>query len=427
MQQQPIDSPKKLVSTRPLVLGCMALLILTSTLIVGLALGFGLGRFSQSAFAFAPGIGNGAAQGRPPSAARALDKDFDLFWEAMDLVYRDFYGEVPEPKTVTYDAIRGVVNQLGDPNTSFLTPEEADFFRASMEGSFEGIGARVAWDEERNTVRIVEPFENQPAWRAGIKRDDLVLAVDGDSIVDTDLSEAIEKIRGEKGTQVTLTIERAGEAEPFDVVVTRDRIETPTISTDTLGANQDIAYVRLYTFNQNSGQLVRQAITDALKRNPRALIFDLRGNSGGLLRQAVVVANVFLQDQVVLLERFSDGRTETYRTDGRAAAVDTPLVVLVNEGSASASEIVAGALQDHGRAKLVGVTTYGKGSVQLPHTLSDGSIMRVTIARWFTPLDRSIDGAGLTPDMVVEMPDPQPTNGRDPQLDAALKYLEELH
>lgn len=412
--------------TRPLLLGCVALILLASSFVLGGVLGYGMGRYGQTAIASIPGAGSGnaSAQGRPTKANEALQGDFDLFWEALDLVYRDFYGEIPDAKTITYDAIRGVVGKLGDPNTSFLTPDEASFFRSSMEGSFEGIGARVEWDEVRDTVRIVEPFENQPAWRAGIRRGDLVLKVDGVEVIGTDLAEAIQKIRGEKGTQVVLTVEREGEVEPFEVIVTRDRIETPTISTDTLGDDQEVAYVRLYSFNQNAGQLVRQAVNDAMKRNPRALIFDLRGNTGGLLRQAVVVASVFMQDQTVLLERFASGETEIYKTEGRAVTRDIPMVVLVNEGSASASEIVAGALQDSGRATLVGETTFGKGSVQLPHTLSDGSIMRVTIARWYTPLDRSIDGAGLEPDIVVELSEEERTSRTDAQLQAAIEYLQ---
>lgn len=430
MQQPPTDSSNRLTASprwsQPLLLGCMALALLVSSFVLGGVLGYGIGRFGQPAIAAIPGAGSGnaSAQGRPTKASEALQDDFALFWEALDLVYRDFYGDIPDAKTLTYDAIRGVVSKLGDPNTSFLTPDEASFFRSSMEGSFEGIGARVEWDEGRDTVRIVEPFENQPAWRAGIRRGDLVLKVDGIEIIGTDLAEAIQKIRGEKGTQVVLTVEREGEAAPFDVTVTRDRIETPTISTDSLGDDQEIAYVRLYSFNQNAGQLVRQAVSDAMKRNPRALIFDLRGNTGGLLRQAVVVASVFMQDQTVLLERFASGETEIYKTEGRAVAGDIPLVVLVNEGSASASEIVAGALQDSGRATLMGETTFGKGSVQLPHTLSDGSIMRVTIARWYTPLDRSIDGAGLAPDVVVEVSDEERASRADPQLEAAIEHLQ---
>jgi carboxyl-terminal processing protease len=412
---------------QPILIGCLALLVLASTFLIGLGLGFGIGRLSNGKLALTPlasGSGNGSSQGRPENAREALEPAFPLFWEAMDLLYQDFYGEIPDPKEMTYNAIRGVVNQLDDPNTSFLTPEEADVFRTTMEGSFEGIGARVEWDDERDALRITEPFENQPAWQAGLRRGDLVLRIDGEEIAGTDLHTAVSKIRGPSGTKVVLTIERPGVDEPFEVSIIRARIETPTISTDALGEHNEIAYVRLYTFNQNAGQLVRQAVEEALKREPKALIFDLRGNTGGLLRQAVVVTSIFLEDKTVLLERFANGEIETYKTEGRAVVGDIPMLVLVNEGSASASEIVAGALQDHGRAQLLGVTTFGKGSVQLPHTLSDGSIMRVTIARWYTPNDRTIDGTGLEPNVTVELTDEQRKSGADPQLQAAVELLE---
>ncbi|MEZ4673435.1 MAG: S41 family peptidase [Caldilineaceae bacterium] len=348
--------------------------------------------------------------------------EFRTFWEAMRLVQRDFYGDLPTSEEATYDAIRGVVNDLGDPNTSFLTPDEANLFRTNIAGSFEGIGARVEWDEEADTLRISEPFENQPAWTAGLRRGDLVLAVDGESLVGSNLTEAVKKVRGPKGSMVVLSIQRPDVAEPFDVEVTRDRIETPTIATDILGEDKDIAYIKLNTFNQNAGQLVRQAVEDAVKRDVAGIVFDLRGNSGGLLREAVKVANVFLEDSQILIERFSDGREEIYQTTGSAVAKDLPLVVLVNEGSASASEIVAGALQDNQRAKLVGTVTYGKGSVQLPHTLQGGSIMRVTVARWYTPNDRTIDGEGLQPDLLVALDEAAPSDS-DLQLDAALELL----
>ncbi len=360
---------------------------------------------------------------------QALYPEFHTFWEAMGLLYRDFYGELPTAKEATYNAIRGVVNQLDDPNTSFLTPEEANLFRTNIAGSFEGIGSRVEWDEEFDTLRINEPFENQPAWNAGLRRGDLVLAVDGESLVGSNLTEAVNKVRGPKGSVVVLTVLRINEenpesSEPYDVEVTRDRIETPTIATDTLGADNNIAYIKLNTFNQNAGELVRQAVDDALQRNASGLIFDLRGNSGGLLREAVKVTNIFVEDTDVLIERFSDDREEIYRTTEAAATTELPMVVLVNEGSASASEIVAGALQDHERALLVGTVTYGKGSVQLPHTLEGGGIIRVTVARWYTPADRTIDGAGLQPDVTVEISEEDWNSEVDPQLDAALEYLE---
>jgi carboxyl-terminal processing protease len=370
-------------------------------------------------------LNNAASKDGEAGAQAALGPSFALFWEAMDLLYRDFNGALPTPQEATYGAIRGVVGLLKDPNTSFLSPEEATFFRSNSDGSFQGIGARVAWDEKADTLLITEPFENQPAWVAGLRRNDLILAVNGQSLKGGTVSDAVRLIRGPKGSDVALTVQR-GDAPPFDVTVTRDMIAIPTITTDSLGDEGNIAYIKLNAFTENAGMLVRDATKSAMQRDPRAIILDLRGNSGGLVREAVKVANVFVQDQPVLLERFSDGRVETYATSERAVTPDLPMVVLVNEGSASAAEIVAGALQDAGRATLMGTITYGKGSVQVPNNLSDGSILRVTIARWFTPKNRTIDGVGLKPDIEVPVSDAELSAGSDPQLDTAIKFLKNL-
>jgi carboxyl-terminal processing protease len=398
---------------RPLLITCLSIVIALVLFVGGIGVGFVVGQWGDD---------TSVAAGQSEGPAEGLRSEFPLFWEAMDVLYRDYYGELPQANDATYAAIRGVLGRLDDPNTAFMTPDEAEYFRTNLQGSFEGIGARVDWDINFNTLLIVEPFENQPAWKAGIKRDDLVTHVDGESIIGTDVTSAVEKIRGPKGTTVVLTVVRLGEDAPFDVEVERDRIEIPTIETEVVGG--DIAYIRLNTFNENAGKLVRDAVKAALEKNPSALIFDLRGNPGGLLRQAVEVTSVFLpKGETVLLERFSDGREETYLTEEEPVIADLPMVVLVNEGSASASEIVAGAIQAQQRGQIVGATTFGKGSVQLPQTLSDGSILRVTIARWFTPDDRTIDGEGLEPDVIVEVSDEDRESQRDPQLDEAIKLL----
>jgi carboxyl-terminal processing protease len=403
---------------RPWILGAVMFTVLGLVFALGMTFGYGWGRSVAQAAATTPA----QAEQEVLGAKGQLSPAFDLFWEAMDLLYRDFNGALPTAEEATYGAIRGVVGLLDDPNTSFLSPDEATFFRSNMEGTFEGIGARVAWDEEADTLLITEPFENQPAWEAGLRRNDLVLEVNGESLVGTSVADAVRLIRGPKGTDVELTVQR-GDAPPFELTVTRDLIAIPTIATDTLGNGGNIAYVKLNAFSENAGALVREAVRNAMQHDPDAIILDLRGNSGGLLREAVKVTSVFMQDETVLLERFSDGRVETYPTVDRAVTTDLPMVVLVNEGSASASEIVAGAMQDAGRAKLLGTVTYGKGSVQLPHNLTDGSIMRVTIARWYTPEDRTIDGVGLTPDFEVPISDAELEAGSDPQLDAAVEYL----
>lgn len=414
MTDNPVPTTSGGSGGRSILLTIAAVAVVLLVFIVGFGMGFGAGHFSALP-------ASAAAANQDGASGDGLYPAFDIFWEATDILYRDFYGDRPPAETATYGAIRGVIGEFNDRNTSFMTPEEADFFRSDLQGSFEGIGARVDWDMTFDTLIIVEPFQNQPAWNAGVKRDDLVIEVDGEEIVGTDLTSAVQKIRGPKGTTVKLTIVRAGEEQPLEIEIVRDRIEIPTLTTDTVGGN--LAYIRLNSFNENAGELVRQAVKDALKAQPDGLILDLRGNPGGLLEQAVEVASVFLEDNDVLIERFADGSEEVYKTRDKAESKDLPLVVLVNEASASASEIVAGAVQDHGRGKLVGVTTFGKGSVQLPQTLSDGSILRVTIAKWFTPDDRTIDGTGLEPDVVIEITDEQREAGADPQLDEAIRQL----
>lgn len=422
--------PSKRYPFWPILIGGIGLLIIVFA--IGLGTGLALARTSTASGWAAANwwdmLGPSAtAEEHCFTEDHLLYPEFETFWEAIQLLHRDFYGELPAAEDATYNAIRGVVNELGDPNTSFLTPNEADLFRTNISGSFEGIGARVEWDTEMDTLRITEPFESQPAWQAGLRRGDRILAVDGESIIGSNLTDAVNKVRGPKGSIVTLTVLRITEEEEetFDIDVERDRIETPTIATDRLGDNDEIAYIKLNTFNRNAGQLVKQTVEDAVQREAVGIVFDLRGNSGGLLQEAVKVANVFLEDAPILIERFSDDRVDHYQTTEKAVAKDLPMVVLVNEGSASASEIVAGALQDNDRAQLVGTVTYGKGSVQLPHTLKDGGIMRVTVARWYTPNDRTIDGEGLQPDLLVELSEEARNSDADPQLDAALTLLAE--
>ena len=399
--------------------GCAVLLTAAVIFSVGSALGFAVGRLSS----------DDDTTGSTVIAAetdRALAPgDLDIFWEAMELVEEDFYGELPAPNERSYGAIRGVLKTLDDRNTGFLAPDEATSFMESIEGSFEGIGAMVEWAEDEGAVRIIEPFEDQPAWNAGIRPGDLIIAINGQDVAElTGLNEAINRIKGPKGTEVHLTVRREGLDEPLEFPVTRARIDVPVVESEIYGDNEEYAYVALKRFSVDASKKLRDELENLLTDDTQGLIFDLRGNPGGLLREAIRVASIFLEDERVLIERFSDGTEEIYNTEGSALVPDDlPMIVLVNEGSASASEIVAGALQDVERARLLGVTTFGKGSVQLPHTLSDDSLLRVTIALWYTPSDRSIDDTGLEPDIVVERTIEQRENEEDPQLDHALELL----
>ncbi|MDE0198931.1 MAG: S41 family peptidase [Caldilineaceae bacterium] len=399
--------------------GCAVLLAAAVIFSVGSALGFAIGRMSNA----------DDTAGSTVIAAetdRALSpNDLDIFWEAMELVEEDFYGELPAPNERSYGAIRGVLETLDDKNTGFLTPDEATSFMESIEGSFEGIGAMVEWAEDEGAVRIIEPFEDQPAWNAGIRPGDLIIAINGQDVAElTGLNEAINRIKGPKGTEVHLTVRREGLDEPLEFPVTRALIDVPVVESEIYGDNDEYAYVALKRFSVDASKKLRDELENLLTDDTQGLIFDLRSNPGGLLREAIRVTSIFLEDERVLIERFSDGTEEIYNTEGSALVPDDlPMIVLVNGGSASASEIVAGALQDVERARLLGVTTFGKGSVQLPHTLSDDSLLRVTIALWYTPSDRSIDDTGLEPDIVVERSIEQRENEEDPQLDRALELL----
>ncbi|HHS96419.1 MAG TPA: S41 family peptidase [Chloroflexi bacterium] len=354
----------------------------------------------------------------PPTPARPEEETFQLFWEVWQIVKENYYGDLPDMQTVTYGAIRGMLETLGDEYTSFIEPDIAAILEEDASGSFQGIGAFVQMRED-GKLEIVSVIEGSPAEAAGLQGGDLVVAVDGQSIVGYSLYEAIILIRGPAGTDVTLTIERPGQEGTFDVTVTRARIEIPVVEWEM--RDDGIGYVHLREFSAVATDQLEEALRQILAEHPKGLILDLRDNPGGWLDQAIQVADLFLGDGVVLIERSYEGE-EIFRSYDGDIAEDVPLVVLVNGGSASASEIVAGAIQARDRGILLGEQTLGKGSVQRPYRLSDGSELRVTIARWYTPDDVAIHGQGLTPDIEVPFPEDTPP-GEDPQLDRAVEYL----
>jgi carboxyl-terminal processing protease len=349
--------------------------------------------------------------------------EFDVFWEAWAFVEERFYGEVPSEQERAYGAIRGMVNTFGDQNTAFIEPSRAAIFREDATGSFEGIGATVRLDE-MGRLYIAQPFAGRPAAEAGVLPGDIVLEVDGVSILGMSLYEAISLIRGPADSTVVLTIFRDGVDEPFEVSVVRARIEIEVVESERLEG--DIGYVSLSEFSRGASVKLGDAIK-ALEAEGelKGLILDLRNNPGGLLDEAIFVGNQFIDEGMLTIERQKDGPDQVFEAQAGGVATQVPLVVLVNGGSASASEIVAGAVQDHGRGQLVGEQTFGKGTVQIPHTLSDGSELRVTIAEWLTPDERQINHEGITPDIVVERTQEDYVEGRDPQLDRAIEYLME--
>lgn len=353
----------------------------------------------------------------PPAA---LEEEFRLFWEAWRIVENEFYQRPIDSKELTYGAIQGALSTLEDQNTTFITPEHVAVISEDLTGTFEGIGALVEMNED-GYLLIVEPLARKPADLAGLKAGDLVLEVDGVEIRWMNLIEAISLIRGPKGTTVRLTIQRQGVLEPFEVEIVRERIELRTVEYRLL--NGEIGYIKLNEFNSQAPRQLRAALVDLLAENPRGLILDLRDDPGGLVTAAIDVGSEFIAQGVIMSERGKEIE-EDYEAQGGGLATEIPLVVLVNGGSASASEIVAGAIQDYERGILIGERTVGKGSVQVQYQLSDGSGLRITVAHWFTPHGRLIEGEGLIPDVEVYITDEDLAGGLDPQLELAIDYLE---
>lgn len=349
------------------------------------------------------------------------EESFDIFWEAWEVLQEQFYGELPSESELPYAAIRGVIGDTDDQYTAFLDPVQSEIVSSNLSGSFEGIGATVRMRPD-GLLEIVQPLADQPAIEAGLRAGDVILTVDGTELEGMNLYEAIALIRGPAGTVVNLLVQRPEVEEPFEIQVTRARIETPAVESEML--ENGIAYLRLNDFGQTATDEVRSALRDLLAQEPRGLILDLRGNPGGYLSTAVEISSQFIAAGPILIERFRDGSEQIYEAQSGGLATEIPMVVLVDGGSASASEIVAGAIQDTGRGPLIGTQTLGKGSVQLVNTLSDGSQLRVTTARWFTPEGRAIHGEGLAPDVEVELSEEDLEADRDPQLERAIEYLE---
>ena len=352
-------------------------------------------------------------------------QDFDVFWEAWDRIGESFIGDLPTARDLTYGAIRGSMADLQDPYTVFIEPVAREEERQSLQGTFGGIGALLSRPEEGGPI-VLEPIPGNPAEKAGMRLGDILLAVDGVEITpDVAVTAVRDMVRGEKGTVVVLTVRHEGETDPVDLEIIRDDILDPSVSYRLMGDDNTVGYIRLARFSGESSREVAEAITSLQDQGAESLILDLRNNGGGLLNAAVEVADHFLIDGPILYQVSKDEGEREYLATSETLAPDIPLVVLINAGTASASEIVAGALRDRERATLIGDhQSYGKGSVQLVYDLSDGSSVHVTSARWFTPNRHQIDQQGLQPDILVEVTQEAIDNGRDEVLNPAIDYLQ---
>ncbi len=353
------------------------------------------------------------------------EADLATFYEAWNLIAEQYDGPLPPTDELMESAIAGSLEALGDDYTRYVSPEVAARTRQDMEGAVEGIGAMVQENDE-GLFEIVRPIDGQPADLAGLRAGDVLIEVDGQSVLEIDFDEVILMVRGPAGTTVNLKVMREGEPEPLAFSIVRARFEVAVVEYEMLPAEMTggaaIGYIRLTEFGATAEEKLLEALAALLPQQPVGLILDLRDNPGGYLDQSVAVADAFLPAGVALFERNIRGLDETFSTDDGDAAEEIPLVVLVNAGSASASEIVAGAIQDRGRAVLVGETTFGKGSVQQIHTLADGGELRVTVARWYTPNNHTIQDEGITPDIEVETPEDL-GGPEDGQLMRAVEYI----
>lgn len=350
------------------------------------------------------------------------DLDFALFWVLWDKIQTKFIDRPVNETELFYGAMSGLVSALDDPYSIFLPPEPAKEFQADLSGEIEGIGAEVGMRD--GLITIVSPLPESPAEKAGLQAKDRIIEIDGESTEDMSLTQAIYKIRGKKGTKVFIKVYRESTNSFHEVQIVRETIKIVSVISEIKENN--IAYIRITDFNSDTDARFKKAVQEILLANPKGIILDLRSNPGGYLDQSVTIASYWIPSgNVVVSEEFADKTADKYLAEGKAELKDIPTIVLINGGSASASEIVAGALRDYGKAELVGTNTFGKGSVQQLDKLSDGSAVKLTIARWLTPNNSQIDVVGLAPDVEVELTDEDYKNGIDPQLDKAIELLNE--
>ncbi len=359
----------------------------------------------------------------PPQASSTpedLEELFDPFWQSWDLVHELYIDQPVDDELMMQGAIRGMMDSLGDQHSSYMDPDQYRQANIPLDGGYEGIGAWV--DATGEYLTIVSPMPGSPAEEAGLLPGDQIIAVDGEDMTGIDGSLVIRKVMGPAGTSITLTIFREGEAEPFDVSLERAQIEVPAVQYEML--DEDIAYIKLFNFSDPATEEFKAGLKELLDQDPAGMIFDLRNNPGGERDSAVEIASQFIDDGVIMYQEYQDGRRDIFEAVKGGLATDIPLVVLINEGSASGSEIVAGAIQDYQRGTLVGMVTFGKGSVQnwIP-LVDEQGLVRVTIARWLTPNERTIHESGVQPDFEIDLTEEDFLEEIDPQLEKAIEIL----
>ncbi len=398
-------------------------------LIIAILIGFSLGFY----------FGEDLGRERAKVYLQPEEIDFSLFWQAWNVIQEEFPDiEEIDTKKLIHGAISGMIESLEDPHTVFFTPEETERFLKDIEGIFYGVGMQIGIREEQ--LQVIAPIKETPAYGADLRAGDRILKIDDESTIGMTISEAVNLIRGPKGTEVVLSIYRMGWEAAKEIKVIRARIEIPSLSWELLEKNiahpneargEDeykvfIAHLKLYHFTGRIKTDFRKAAIEILESPAEKIILDLRNNPGGYLHIARNITGWFLErGQIVVIEDFGGNKQRIHRSDGPSRLLKYPIVVLINQGSASASEILAGALRDNRNVKLIGEKSFGKGSVQQLEKLKEGASLKITIANWLTPDKKLITNKGLEPCIVVEMTEKEEQD-RDPQLDKAIEIIREM-
>jgi len=352
--------------------------------------------------------------------------DFSLFWNTWNILQEEYVnrGNMDVQKMV-YGAISGMVKAVGDPYTVFLPPDETKLFKEDVSGEFQGVGMEIGM--RNGEITIISPIEGSPAQSAGLKANDVILEINGTSTKDMIVDEAVKLIRGPKGTRVTIKVFRNGWKEPKDFTLTRDIIKVPAVKAESM-QNGEIAYFKIYSFSENADSEFTTAANSILNTKAKKIIIDLRDNPGGYLEVAQDIAGWFLKrGDLVTIEDFGPNiERKEYKAAGNERFLNYPVVILMNEGSASGSEILAGALRDDRSVPLIGKTSFGKGSVQILEDMRGGSTLKITVAKWLTPKGYSISEKGLEPDTAVDLTEADIAANKDPQLDKAIEILNGL-
>lgn len=398
--------------------GRIALIVLLIILVIGGAFRVGYVAGSKGYYFQPSGFKVVNRDGQPANV------DYSLLWKALDVINQKYIdrGNLDQQK-ILYGAISGAVAAAGDDYTEFFDPDTLDSFRTELQGSFSGIGAEIGF--RNDNIVIVAPLQDSPAERAGVLAQDVLEEIDGQSTAEMTLDEAVSKIRGAEGTEVTLTLSREGREESFKVTIKRQKIEMKSVKVryQQVGDKQ-IAILTLSRFGDDTNDLFDAAIKEILSKKVSGLVLDLRNNPGGYLAVAVDLASEWIPDgELVVKEEHSEKETTSYNSTGADRLANIKTVTLINQGSASASEILAGALRDHNKTVLIGEKSFGKGSVQELVPLSDNTAIKVTVAKWITPGGRNLNHDGLQPDIEVGLTEQDISANKDPQLDRALQEV----